>query len=483
MRIITEQNHTEKPERTILRIGLSEKVRSCFHDLPKNFSWNIIDISNFESLANLDELKHIDICCVNDQVVSNTRDILNDKLSNVPTILFTENEDLFEYSSDRFIKHLNIEQLTTSTIENTLFHAIAFLDQKRQLKIQNERYKKLFQHSIDAVFIADENFKLIEYNDAFAKLFKIDFDHELSIRDLFYDYKQFEELLDLTKKYGKNKVIKVQMINAVKELFVVNFKLSRVHENFDGVSTYYQGVVEDVSDLEIAQLRLIETEKMNYSGKMARLIGHEVRNPLTNIFLATSELKDEIGGFSEDSAILFEMIKRNSTRIKDLIDNLLHSTSIVEVNKKRTDLCKIIKDAIDLCKDRIMLREINLVFHGLENEIFLDLDREKFKIAIANIMINATEAMAETENPQLFIDLKQHNSDLTLEITDNGCGMDESTLQNIYNPFYTKKETGFGLGLTHVKNILLQHDCLLQAKSELGVGTTFSVKINQPTLN
>ena len=469
---------TIKPK-TILRIGLTDVALICFNKLPKDFEWNIIDIPNFESLTEIKELKQIDICCVNDSLVSNTRVLLNDKLSNVPTILFTEKDDFFEYSSKRFIKHLNTGHLTSSTVENTLLHAIAFLDQKRKLKIQNERYQKLFQHTIDAVFIADQDFKIIEFNNSFAKLFKTEDGEIEQIRDLFYDYTKFEELLTLTKKNGTNKVIKVQMVNARKEIIIAKFKLSRIHEKFDQISTYYQGVIEDVSDLETAQLKLIETEKMNYSGKMARLIGHEIRNPLTNIFLATDELKEEVELKSDDSKILFEMIKRNSTRIKDLIDNLLHSTSLVELDMKKTDLIPIIKDAIALCEDRIILKEIDLKVSGLDCAILLDLDIEKFKIAIANIMINATEAMSETENPQLFIELTGHDKELNLTITDNGCGMDQSTLQNIYNPFYTKKKTGFGLGLTHVKNILLQHDCLLQATSELNKGTTFTIKINQ----
>ena len=156
-----ENENSIKKSKTLLRIGLSSEALNCFDQLPPNFNWHIIDIPDFESLDNLDQVKHIDICCIDDSIDSYTRALLNDKLSNVPTIIFTSNDDLFEYSSKRFIKHLNMGHLTSSTVENTLFHALAFIDQKRKLKIQNERYKKLFQHTIDAVFIADENIKII----------------------------------------------------------------------------------------------------------------------------------------------------------------------------------------------------------------------------------------------------------------------------------------------------------------------------------
>ena len=102
-------------------------------------------------------------------------------------------------------------------------------------------------------------------------------------------------------------------------------------------------------------------------------------------------------------------------------------------------------------------------------------DPEKLKIAFVNIMINAIEAMSETENPKLVVHLGVKNGTPILKIEDNGKGMDEETQQQLFEPFFSKRKDGLGLGMTATHNIISMHKGKIKLKSTQGVGTQFEV--------
>src|SRR5690606_17383329 len=184
------------------------------------------------------------------------------------------------------------------------------------------------------------------------------------------------------------------------------------------------------------------------------IIGHEVRNPLTNIVLATDELMQSFQTIKEDDAELFEMIKRNTRRITNLVDDLINSTKLLELNRENWAIEKLIRDALDTCLDRIQLKKIELETFGLTEETVCKIDSEKFKIGLVNIIINATEALTEVKNPHLVIGFEKSENNADIIIRDNGTGMSEETLLKIYDPFFSAKHGGLGLGMTNVKNIM-----------------------------
>src|SRR5450432_1361118 len=225
---------------------------------------------------------------------------------------------------------------------------------------------------------------------------------------------------------------------------------------------------------ELMQMRSIE--KFAATGRIARTIAHEVRNPLTNINLAMEQLKSEIGD-AEESTILFEMVHRNSNRINQLITDLLNSTKFAELTYGKTSINTLLDEALVLATDRIALYNITVEKHYSTDICDVAVDKEKLKIAFLNIIVNAIEAM-EPGKGTLSIITKGENNKCVVEIVDNGSGMDKESLGRLFEPYFTNKPKGNGLGLTNTQNIILNHKGTIQAESEKGKGTTFIITLD-----
>jgi signal transduction histidine kinase len=216
-------------------------------------------------------------------------------------------------------------------------------------------------------------------------------------------------------------------------------------------------------------------EKFAATGRIARTIAHEVRNPLTNISLATEQLREEVP-HNDETDLLLRMIDRNTTRINQLITDLLNSTKFAQLTFTKTSLNCILNEALDLAKDRIELKniQVNKQYDGLPD---VNVDADKMKIAFLNLIMNAVEAMEEGKGILTIVTEKSKDKCI-IRIQDNGTGIDEEHMLRIFEPYFTSKAKGSGLGLTNTQNIILNHKGIIYAESEVGKGSTFIVELD-----
>jgi len=236
-----------------------------------------------------------------------------------------------------------------------------------------------------------------------------------------------------------------------------------------------QRVVElNTLNKELEELKSIE--KLAITGRIARAIAHEVRNPLTNISLARDQLQTQIQA-EEENTTLMEMIDRNVKRINQLITDLLNSSKFSELNYENATINKVLDEALELAMDRITLKKITVQKNYAKNICSVSVDVEKIKIAFLNIIVNAIEAMPG-EKGILKIRTEEKDKTCVVTITDNGIGMDKETLSKLFEPYFTNKLKGNGLGLTHTQNIILNHKASMEVKSEIGKGSSFIISLN-----
>ena len=247
--------------------------------------------------------------------------------------------------------------------------------------------------------------------------------------------------------------------------------MSNLKENQQQLSNRIHDLNE--ANIELKQMRSLE--KFAATGRIARTIAHEVRNPLTNINLATSQLKTDIPASDENLLYLFGIIDRNSNRINKLISDLLNSTKFTELRFTTVAVNDILDESLAMAKDRI---ELNHVFikKNYTTKCKLNIDTGKIKIPFLNIIINAIEAM-ELGKGVLEIITKEEGGKCVIIITDNGKGMDAEELSKIFEPYYTNKSKGHGLGLTNTQNIIFNHQGTISVESEEGRGTSFIIKL------
>jgi signal transduction histidine kinase len=233
--------------------------------------------------------------------------------------------------------------------------------------------------------------------------------------------------------------------------------------------------VKELQDANTELQELRSLEKFTATGRIARTIAHEIRNPLTNIGLATDQIKTSVEQ-NEDTMMLIDMVNRNANRINQMISELLTSTKFGILQYAETSLNNLLDDTVELARDRLDLKQVEVVKHySADCRVMVDID--KMKIAFLNIFVNAIEAM-ETGKGILKIETKAVDDKCVIDISDNGSGINEETLQKIFEPYFTDKSKGAGLGLTHTQNIILNHKGSIQASSEMGVGTTFTITLN-----
>jgi signal transduction histidine kinase len=379
-------------------------------------------------------------------------------------------------ASDFLVK----KEVRVDTIERALRYALERYHQQRFIRAQEKKYRSLFELSLEPFLVLDSDFCITEYNAAFIDVFHDQNSpaHLLkgqAFKKLFkyeFDYDSFIYQLD---KEGFIKGFKTTLLDQDKDIVaILSIAHLPVDANKDGNS--YHVSISDLTKIMEQEAELKKAEKMNMSGRMARMIAHEIRNPLTNIRLAVGELSalsDEEG----DAKILEQMIERNTIRISDLIDDLLKSARPPELEKVPSELHIIIDAAIEFCEDRVELLGIHLDKHFCDKTIEGEWDPEKLKIALVNIFINSIEAMEDTANPVLSIELTEEEEHPIIYIRDNGKGMDEETQKSLFDPFFTNRKNGLGLGMTATLNIINMHKGKVVVSSSEGKGTTFKITL------
>lgn len=245
--------------------------------------------------------------------------------------------------------------------------------------------------------------------------------------------------------------------------------------------SYREELERRYTELEEKNQQIVDLkaqEKFSATGRIARTIAHEVRNPLTNINLATEQIKEAFAP-DDDNQLMVDMVKRNSLRINELICNLLNATRYLDLKFQACSAQQLLNECIQQSADRMQLKNIEVVRNFPLQPCFVYADPEKLKIAFVNIIVNAAEAM-NTGKGILKISLKDNNGFCSISFEDNGEGMSNETLSKLFEPFYTSKEKGNGLGLTNTQNIILNHKGKLHVFSTEGKGSTFVITLEKP---
>jgi PAS domain S-box-containing protein len=342
-----------------------------------------------------------------------------------------------------------------------------------EIETKGKQYQKLFEESIDAIYLLDQQFNFLTVNNSFLNLFSFEIDtiagapisilfHETNDYDNFRAVLQGGENLDEFEVYliTSDKSKKACLINSVSV-----FDEEKQQMN-------YLGVIRDMTRRKQAEQDIIRAEKLSMTGKIARTIAHEIRNPLTNLSLALDQLKEEIPDEAGDADLYLEIIERNSSRIEKLITDLLNSSKPKELNLQKQSINQLISETLSLVRDRLHLQEMTLEEKYNEQDYMLPLDRDQFKIALLNLFINAIEAMKPSQG-LLQVATQKADDHLLLTISDNGKGISEIDLKHLFEPFFTGKTDGTGLGLTTVQNIINSHKGKIYVESEVGKGTVF----------
>jgi two-component system, sporulation sensor kinase E len=211
-------------------------------------------------------------------------------------------------------------------------------------------------------------------------------------------------------------------------------------------------------------------------GVFSTSLVHEVRNPLTNINLAADILS--LGSLNEEQEKFVGIIKRGVERINHILTSFLSSHNEDEIYAESCSINELIDEVLAINKDRIGLKNVIVRKNFAAGDLNIMVRKQEIKIALINIIVNAVEALPAADGV-LTLTTGIKNNQCVIEIEDNGMGISEKNLLNIFDPYYTNKPGGMGLGLSTTMDILLSNCGTMDVQSEEGSGTHFTLHFNQ----
>jgi PAS domain S-box-containing protein len=299
--------------------------------------------------------------------------------------------------------------------------------------------------------------------------------HEELLNQSLYDLIEGDalrnEIHEAIESEGEVDDIEIVIVDQVKEKKVCILSLTSQYEN-SGDEGDLQGIIHDITNLKRAEKITLQAEKLAATGRLVRTLAHEVRNPLSNIQMSVEQIENS--EIIPDNKIFLEIIQRNSKRINDLITELLDSSRPTEMRYAPVALQKIVDETLKVAYDRLMLKQIQVSVQYPAEQWIIQADEDKLKIAFLNIIINATEAITSTEG-KIIIEFSQLGNFYRVQIKDNGCGISPENVARLFEPYFTSKRNGMGLGLASTLNILQAHKGVIDVKSQVDVGTTFFI--------
>lgn len=364
-------------------------------------------------------------------------------------------------------------ELTTDKLERCIRYALERTAYLKALRANEKKYRSIFELSKDAVFIADGNLAFRDMNQATSALLGYE-KNELvtrSVYDLVPDESDKQLLQKIIYEDGDVNDLEIDFLTRNGERKTCIFSVSAT---VDGTGSYYQGLMHDITNLKRAEKANLLIEKLGATGRLVRTLAHEVRNPLNNINMSVEQLLQSPEASVEESPLFLDIIQRNSKRIGDIITELLDTSRPTDLVFDRCTLQSVMDESISEALDRITLQHVNMQIKYANEPCYIMGNKEKLKIAFLNIIINAVEAVPSMTG-ELNITIDSTKESHVVTIKDNGCGIPEENVSRLFEPYFTSKRNGMGLGLAATLNILQSHKATIDVTSVLRQGTTFII--------
>jgi PAS domain S-box-containing protein len=363
-------------------------------------------------------------------------------------------------------------ELTSEKLERCIRYAI---ERYKSFKVINDNEKKfrlIFENALSFIFTCNELLHFSSCNPA-SEYFIGYTPEELQGRSVLHYIASPEDKSEFIRLIQSRKSIRnvnLKFVSKHGEIKTGNISLT-YFETAD-VEPHWQGIIYDETIRLQAEQTKLQLEKLEATYRLVRTLAHEIRNPLTNIGLSIDGLVDKK---PDDGHMQFiDIIKRGAKRINDIISELLQSSKAIELQPELVDLNELIREVLSIAQDRIELKNIKTNVTLLDFPVIKKLDKEKFKIAILNLVVNAIEAM-DKENSLLTVSLQKNIDHTMILVKDNGAGIREEEVKKLFEPYFTTKKTGMGLGLVSTLNIIKSHAATIEVDSKEQVGTTFKV--------
>lgn len=351
-------------------------------------------------------------------------------------------------------------------------------EDSQSTQLVKNKYENILEHLDSGIILFDRTGTLTFINVQMAKLLEVP--RRALVGCTFMQILRHPQL----SKFNKRKIIRIY-----KETL---YHRKRYHELIDSngrhwllTVTYgdqmngeYLFSAKDVSDYKQIEQTAYQNDKLAMLGKISASIAHEIRNPLTAIRGFIQLLRPHLVQLGKDEyarIILMEIDRAN-----DIIYEFLNSSKPSAPQTSLFSVNSLLKEVILLTESEALMKGCQIQLEEASSPVYISVDVKQIKQVILNIIKNAMDAIDDNSHDQKgIIEIKSVTDGryVHIHICDNGKGMDQHTLTHLFNPFFTTKETGTGLGLSVSYRIIKNHGGYISVESEKGEGTQFMISL------
>ena len=233
--------------------------------------------------------------------------------------------------------------------------------------------------------------------------------------------------------------------------------------------------VRSLVAVKAAREKLVEEEKSKALERMMEEVEHEIRNPLTSIGGFARRVYNRLPQGDPNKKYM-EMIINDVARLEDMIKELLELETTAISYRELTNINDVIMEALKSFEQDLEDRGIEARTELGDNLPLISIDQEQMKMALANLVENSIEAM---QNKLKILKITSRISDgrMEIQVSDTGKGIPKDKIKNIFDPFFTSKTRGPGVGLTFTLKIIQEHRGTVSVESEPGKGTIFTIRL------
>ena len=248
--------------------------------------------------------------------------------------------------------------------------------------------------------------------------------------------------------------------------------LNNATKEIDSLVNSYNKMIDDLED---SAEKLAKTEREQAWQEMAKQVAHEIKNPLTPMRLTVQSFQKNSGFESNDEKIKLNDFCDTLIEQIDTMSNVATSFSdfatLPKTQLEKTDIVDATKKVVEIFEHN------NIKLESSNESIFLKLDKEQWIRVMTNLIKNSIQAIPHDRESNINVDIKEYTGNIKVTVSDNGVGVSKNNREKIFEPKFTTKSDGMGLGLGIVRNIINSHRGEITYKSKNNKGTIFTISL------